>query len=193
MSNFQLGIGFFHCQLNLLWAILHVHRGVVDDAGSLQFYISLLHKVRLRTENPDYHTLRSFTQQVLFGHILLYWETESGCSLDSLASSKPNPALLKDMAQKIFNKYICESALKAASGIPGETEDTALRNTILLNRDLLLFYELSLSISSGDFGRVELMLGTLTMMFAGAGCKNYTTEFLHFIQNMKNVWTPEFA
>jgi hypothetical protein len=106
MSNFQLGIGFFHCQLNLLWAILHVHRGVVDDAGSLQFYISLLHKVRLGTENPDYHTLRSFTQQVLFGHILLYWETESGCSLDSLASSKPNPALLKDMAQKIFNKYI---------------------------------------------------------------------------------------
>jgi hypothetical protein len=83
--------------------------------------------------------------------------------------------------------------LKAASGIPGETEDMALGNAVLLNHDLLLFYELSLSISSGDFGRVELMLGILTMTFAGAGCKNYTTELLPFIQNLKKVWTPKFA
>lgn len=68
-----------------------------------------------------------------------------------------------------------------------------LRNIILLNRDLLIFYELDLAISSGDFGHIEIFLGTLTMMFAGAGCKNYTTEFLHFIQNLNKVWTPEFA
>jgi hypothetical protein len=67
------------------------------------------------------------------------------------------------------------------------------QNTILLNRDFLMFFELSSAISSGDFGRVEILMGTLTMMFAGAGCKNYMTELLHFMQNLKHVWTAKFA
>ncbi|KAG1762230.1 hypothetical protein EDD22DRAFT_778698, partial [Suillus occidentalis] len=58
-------------------------------------------------------------------------------------------------------------------------------NIILLNHNLLIFYKLDLAISSGDFTWVEIFLGTLTMMFAGAGYKNYTTKFLHFIQNIK--------
>ncbi|KAG1898294.1 uncharacterized protein F5891DRAFT_955809, partial [Suillus fuscotomentosus] len=66
-------------------------------------------------------------------------------------------------------------------------------NIILLNCDLLIFYKLDLAVSLGDFGWVEIFLGTLTMMFAGAGCKNYTTEFLHFIQNLKKNWTPQFV
>jgi hypothetical protein len=31
------------------------------------------------------------------------------------------------------------------------------------------------------------------IMFTGAGCKNYTSEFLHFIQNLRKVWTPAIA
>ena len=77
--------------------------------------------------------------------------------------------------------------------IPEGCSDSAQRNTILLNRDFLMFFELSSAISSGDFGRIEVLMGTLTMMFAGAGCKNYTTELLHFTQNLKHVWTPQFA
>jgi hypothetical protein len=30
-------------------------------------------------------------------------------------------------------------------------------------------------------------------MFRGAGCNNYCTEILHFILNLKYVWTPAFA
>jgi hypothetical protein len=33
----------------------------------------------------------------------------------------------------------------------------------------------------------------LAMMFRGAGGNNYCTEILHFILNLKHVWTPEFA
>ncbi|KAG1890900.1 hypothetical protein F4604DRAFT_1541038, partial [Suillus subluteus] len=63
--------------------------------------------------------------------------------------------------------------------------DGVLRNIILLNCDLLIFYELYLAVSSGDFGHVENFLSALTMIFAGAGCKNYTGELLQFIQNLK--------
>ncbi|KAJ6604366.1 hypothetical protein DFH09DRAFT_1442822 [Mycena vulgaris] len=59
--------------------------------------------------------------------------------------------------------------------------------------DTLLFYLLRTSISSGDFGRVEMLVGTLTMMFTGGGCSNYQTELLHFLQNLKKVWPEPFA
>lgn len=43
----------------------------------MQYYILLLGRVRLGAEHPDYHTLVSFTTQILIGHILLYWEMVS--------------------------------------------------------------------------------------------------------------------
>jgi len=158
----------------------------------LQFYIAVLEKVRLGTEKPDYHTLRSFTSQVLFGHILLFWETITGTSTANFAKSKPSASTLRNYAVQIMDQYVSAAALdhtRGTAGIP-HTDDPVLRNLVLLTRDLLTFYDLGLAISSGDFGRVEILLGVLTMMFTGAGCKNYTSEFLHFVQNLKKVWTP---
>ncbi|KAJ6585484.1 hypothetical protein B0H19DRAFT_926076, partial [Mycena capillaripes] len=66
-------------------------------------------------------------------------------------------------------------------------------NMHLLMRDLLFFYLLRTSISSGDFGRVELLLGKLTLMFSGGSCPHYQTELLHFLQNLRNVWPEGFA
>jgi hypothetical protein len=195
LANLLLGPGFFHILLNLLWAILRIHRRTIEAIGSLQFYIAVLEKVRLGTEKPDYHTLRSFTSQVLFGHILLFWATETGVSTVDFAALKPSPSILRKYAAQIIDKYISAAALDRTRGTAKnpKTEDAVLRNLILLIRDLLIFYDLGLAISSGDFGRVEVLLGTLTMMFTGAGCKNYTSEFLHFIQNLKKVWTPALA
>jgi hypothetical protein len=194
MENFQLAPGLFHAQLNLIWAILHIHRGSLEEIGGLQYYISLLGRVRLGAEHPDYRTLISLATQVLVGHILLYWEIVSGMSLAALADRKSTAEELKVFASKIYHTYVSARAVEDVSGQPDpEIQDRVLRNIILLNRDLLIFYELDLAISSGDFGRVEIFLGTLTMMFAGAGCKNYTTELLHFIQNLNKVWTSNFA
>jgi hypothetical protein len=57
MSCFQCGIGWFHAQLNFLWALLHIHRGDGEQIGSLQFFITLLGKVRLGKDKPDFNTL----------------------------------------------------------------------------------------------------------------------------------------
>jgi len=132
---------------------------------------------------------------VLSGNILTYWKSETGLSLSEFAATKPSPMQLLKHAQNIYDNWVSNTALQRAAGTPDEdgSSDKAQRNTILLNRDFLMFFELSSAISSGDFGRVEILMGTITMMFAGAGCKNYTTELLHFIQNLKHVWTAEFA
>ena len=64
---------------------------------------------------------------------------------------------------------------------------------MLLIRDLLYVQELSDAISSSDWGRIEDILGTLAIMFKGAGANNYCTEVLHLIRNLKVVWTLEFG
>ncbi|KAF8263669.1 hypothetical protein EI94DRAFT_1596198, partial [Lactarius quietus] len=53
--------------------------------------------------------------------------------------------------------------------------------------------ELVHAISDGNIGRIEDILPMLAMMFRGAGGNNYCTEILHFMLNLKHVWTPEFA
>ncbi|KAG0694633.1 hypothetical protein DFH29DRAFT_815093 [Suillus ampliporus] len=174
-----------HIQLNLIWAILHIHHGSIEDAGCMQYYISLLGRVRLGAEHPDYRTLISFATQILVGHVLLYWETVSKRRLAALAEAKPTFEEMKSFATNIYHTYISSRALHEISGVDPESEDGVLRNIILLNHDLLIFHELDLAVSSGDFGRVEIFLGALTMIFAGAGCKNDTGKLLHFIQNLK--------
>jgi hypothetical protein len=71
--------------------------------------------------------------------------------------------------------------------------DIVHENVVRLTRDLLYVTELINAISSGDFGRIEDILPDLACMFRGAGSNNYSTEILHFLFNIKEVWTPEFA
>jgi len=77
---FQISIGLFHLCLNLVRALLHVHRGTVSEIGSLSYFFALLEKTRLSAPHPDYHTLLATLMQVLDGLILDAWRCTSGFS-----------------------------------------------------------------------------------------------------------------
>ncbi len=195
LANFQLGMGLFHLIMNDSWALLGVHRGSLKDPGSLQYAVDLLHHSRVGSNCPDYYTLTSLFDKVLKANILTCWKLECGFdTLESFFASNPSDDDLLRIANNILLKYASDAGLRthAYEGDP-EKEDSLLRNTILLNRDLLLFHELDNAISAGDFGRIEDMLGLITFTFCGAGCTNYTGELLHLLQNLNIVWTPEFA
>jgi hypothetical protein len=81
----------------------------------------------------------------------------------------------------------------APDNILDPRDDKAHHNLHLLTHDLLHVIELIRAISDGDWGRIEDILANLAMMFRGAGSNNYCTEILHFIYNLKKVWTPDFA
>jgi hypothetical protein len=72
-------------------------------------------------------------------------------------------------------------------------DDIAHQNIRLLTRDLLMVAVLVHAISDRDIGQFEVLLPHLAMMFRGSGCNKYCMEILHFIQNLKHIWTPEFA
>ena len=229
---FQLGFGLFHLCLNLVWALLHVHRGSLAEPGSLTYYFSLLEKTRLGGEHPDYHTLLAALTQILDGLIINAWRMECKFkTLSEFAATRPSPDDLLIMAGTIIQRYAtpmqkCDKTTEdsededeadsdtqstarssartrqkpavpppvvAIDTVPNPDQDPAHQNTRLLTRDLLVLAELIRAISDGDIGRVEDFLPQLAMMFRGAGSNNYCTEILHFILNLKYVWTPEFA
>ncbi|KAK7016069.1 hypothetical protein R3P38DRAFT_3203850 [Favolaschia claudopus] len=219
---FQLGFGLFHLCLNLVWGILHIHRGSVNDVGSLTYFFSLMEKKRLGNDQPDYHALLAALTQALHGLLLNAWAEECGfASLKLFAESNPSPETLRKLASQILAKYATPLSLvdtqPEAYDSPSDTSDSdsdtedlpiatnkapppldpkddiAHHNIRLLTRDLLMVEVLVRAISDGDFGRVEVLLPHLALMFRGAGCNKYCTEILHFLHNLKHVWTPEFA
>ena len=186
IQNLQLGFGLFHLCLNLTWALLHVHRGTINQVGSLSYFFSLLDRRWLGCEHPDYHTLLSTFMQILDGIILNAWNAECGHSnLAAFAKSNPTADELLRLAKIILRKHATPSL--------ADSSDTAHHNLQLLTRDLLYVKEVVSAISDGDWGRIEDILGYLTMMFRASGSNNYCTEILHFLFNLKKVWPPEFA
>ena len=121
-------------------------------------------------------------------------------NLASFAASEPSPGQLREIATNIITSYAKPD--DASPPAPPRTKDISdgkektvsrFRNVTALIRDLLYVQELSTAISGGNWGWIEDILGTLAMMFKGAGSSNYCTEVLHLIRNLKVVWTPEFA
>lgn len=192
----QLGLGLFHLVMNLIWALLHVHRGTLAQNSSLTYMFALLEKVRLASEHPDYHALLSALTQTLNGVLLEAWRHVSGYSdLNAFAESKPTPLQILNMATKIINDFT--SPMPNAQGLspssPDPSKDISHHNLRLLARDLLYVSVLVRAISAGDFGRIEPLLPQLAMLFRGAGSNSYCAEILNFILDLKYVWTPEFA
>ena len=229
-ENFQLDFGIFHLVMNLIWSILSVHRGTVQQAGSLAYFFSIMEKTRLGSDHPDYHTLLTTITQILEGLILNAWRQECG-QLHEFVATSPTPESILHKAQEITQKYTVPkrtfppsnpkiplkdldmneknpNTSSSESEAESDTEprtsgptpdkpipksDTVYKNVILLTWDLLIVIKLVNAIQVGDFGHVEDMLPTLACMFRGAGSNNYSTEILHFLHNIKNIWTPEFT
>jgi hypothetical protein len=103
---FQLGFGLFHLCLNLVWALLHVHRGSLAQTGSLSYFFALLEKTRLGGEHPDYHTLLSALTQILDGVLLNAWRCESGYDdLRDFAATEPLAEDLLKISGDILLKH----------------------------------------------------------------------------------------
>jgi hypothetical protein len=73
------------------------------------------------------------------------------------------------------------------------TDNPINENIIRLTRDLLYVFELVQAVADSDFGCIEDILPDLACVFHGASSNNYSTEILHLLFNIKEVWSPEFA
>ncbi|KAJ7838985.1 hypothetical protein B0H13DRAFT_2677309 [Mycena leptocephala] len=181
---FQLGIGLFHLCLNLIWGILHTHRGHENTEGSLSYFFVVLEKARLGGKHPDYHSLLAALMQILDGLLLDAWRLECGsANLTAFAATKPTTEQILAIADRILSEHAMPERSPSTAPV-----DNIHGNTRRLIHDLLHVAEVTRAIADGDFGRVEDLLGNLAMIFRGAGSKNYCTEIMYFIHNLKYVW-----
>ena len=73
---------------------------------------------------------------------------------------------------------------------PGLKSGCSFSAHTLVNIAGVLFID---AISCSDFGCIEDILPDLACIFRGAGSNNYSNEILHFLHNIKEVWTPQFV
>ena len=197
--TFFLGMGLFHLVMNLIWMINIKYAGLsVYQIGLLNYWFAKLEKVHLSTKKLDFHALLMTLQQLLDGILLYTWKLECGyASFEQFAASKPTPQELLTLAEHIFDQYATpEPELEDDVSDSSDSDyepDILNRNICLLARDLLYVVELVQAIQDGDFGRIEDIYPDLVHLFCGGGSNNYLTEILHFLYNVKNVWTPEFV
>ena len=57
---FQLAFGVFHLVMNLIWSILSVHCGTIQQAGSLAYFFSIMEKTRLGSDHELFTLLHLF-------------------------------------------------------------------------------------------------------------------------------------
>jgi hypothetical protein len=106
LDNIQLGYGVFHKCLNLVWALLKIHQGAIDQLGSSKYFFAILEKTRLSNDKPDYHTRLTALMQILYGLVLQCWRQECGySSLEEFAASKPTPQTLLDISLRIIQNH----------------------------------------------------------------------------------------
>ncbi|KAJ3882799.1 hypothetical protein F5051DRAFT_489839, partial [Lentinula edodes] len=202
---YQNGMGILHFLMNLVWVVLHTYRGEVQQIGSLRNFFVKLEKKRLDGDKPDYYTLLSAFDQILDGLLLHAWQKQCGFpNLTQFATSQPSPECLLKIAARILQAYASpmEEPLQEMDEGSEDSNDSdnvlpefdpVLRNVQLLIRDLLYVREIVQATSAGDFGRIEDLFPDMLRIFRGAGSNNYSTEILHWIHRIKNMWTPAFA
>jgi hypothetical protein len=181
----QLGFGLFHAHMNLIWAVLSIHRGSFETVGSLAYFFNILDLRRLGSARPAYYPLLAAFNWILDGLLLDCWAKECGCdSLNDFQPMEQEPGNLRDTAQRILCQYLPQTHREQDD----KQNDPVRQRIALLLRNLLYVRELGVAISDGDWGRVEDILCPLAKLFRGAGSKNYCFEILHFIHGLKKLW-----
>jgi hypothetical protein len=103
---FQLAFGTFHLVMNLMNAILQMHRGTLQQIGSFTHFFTVLEKTRLNSEHPDFHTLLATFTQIVEGLVLNAWRLECGSSsLSNFTESNPSAEYIFKIARKILETY----------------------------------------------------------------------------------------
>ena len=92
--------------MNLMNAILQMHRGTLQQIGSFTYFFTILEKTWLNSEHPDFHTLLAIFTQIVEGLILNAWHIEcKSSSLNNFAESNQSAEHIFENARKILDTY----------------------------------------------------------------------------------------
>ncbi|KAF8149569.1 hypothetical protein B0H34DRAFT_679328 [Crassisporium funariophilum] len=210
---FQLGLGLFYlCSLNQTGSLTYFFNTLektrlgsnhLDYHSLLAALMQILDGLLLNVWRQECGDLASFAKTALAENILtvadrilVNYATPAYKDPGSQTLQTKTPPTNKSDSGTDSDTPVDDTGAEASSNQsskPAPKTDIVHKNIRKLTRDPLYVAKLIHAISDGNIGRIEDFLPQLAMMFCGAGGNNYCTEILHFILNLKHVWTPEFA
>ena len=192
------GFGWFHAQLNLGYSVLANHRGTHSSFGLSRDIAQIGIKGLASDEDkPNFHTVDALllTECVARFRALWLWVTESSSLNFELKAkfdfdSESSAVEIRRLATSIVNKRASSSAIAILEGFGAQNNDPVLRQSILLNTDLLLYTQLRETIREGDVGHLEYLVPSLAMYYKGAGKPNYARLMIDYLQWSKYEAPP---
>ncbi|KAG0011207.1 hypothetical protein BGZ81_002342 [Podila clonocystis] len=180
----------FHLQMNLCSLILKTHLGESNKPGSLSFYVARLKRKRISEGSSSFHAADELMRNVFDGMVLRLWQEELGIdpseTLEALGANHDTTRMFDQVstaAEAIRTRYlVLPEANRKAYG-------NANTNAALFIQDMLVYIELGDAIKQGDVGRIEAVLGPITIMFQAGGTKNYAIQLLRLAFDIRHTWT----
>lgn len=207
LNSLQLGPGLNDILRKMVAQMIknHCPKGSGSMHGLASFF-KTINKSHLALARPqDHDAAVSALEAVLGASFLDCWRTNCGYdSIAAYAASDPKPEEILALAKKIVIKHAKRVVPKQPERFPDDSqysdelsdhehEDQVYQNHRLLLRDVIHVVLLKRAISDGDFGRIEDFLGIIALGFLGGGLQDTCFEIMHFLYDLKNVWSEQFG
>jgi hypothetical protein len=111
-------------------------------------------------------------------------------SLEAFAALEPTFTKLKELAGILARDYVETRMIIKARQKPSTQRDMQQENTLILNKYLLLYEELTHTMNSGDIGRTETCIVAWILIFKATGKHKYASHMTDFLMNLHFVY-PE--
>lgn len=186
--------GWLHLDMNLANGIFYHHYAEESQSG-LALDAAAMRRAGLtkptKRRGPQYHTLDEFLRHSTTARMrgLWNWATDTS-SIEELTGwvEEASPEVIRQTAERIWADRCSNRAFEKYI-----KKDSALANSIALNRDLLLRHEVWDSTRRGDVGRMDCTLPSLLVFFLGAGASNYAREIAELLHWQKYEAPPGVA
>ncbi|KAL0956796.1 hypothetical protein HGRIS_002915 [Hohenbuehelia grisea] len=185
--------GWFHLLMALANSLHAQYLGTSSGIGGLSQAFELLKRKGLinpSIKGPFWHHLDEALHHISEAHFRACWIQVGGVTTLAELKSR-NATELQTMAGTIVTEHASRAALIKHAKLPENQQDEVWKQSTMWNMDVLAYIELRAAIRAGDVGRMEDLLPTLVLRFAGGGNSKYTIELLELIRGLRTEWTED--
>lgn len=182
--------GWFHLLMAFANSLHSQYLGTSAGMGLRRAFEVLGRKYLLKqeTKGPFWHHLDEALWHIGEARFLACWLQETGAAELSQLQQK-SPKELSELASTIYKKYASRETHTKLVLRPQEKQDEVYQQLILFGADVLSYFDLREAMQVGDVGRMEDLLSTLLLRFAGGSNPKYRDEILELIQAFE---APEY-
>lgn len=166
------------------------HVGILRPKDAGQF---------VSAKGPGFRQMDSFIHHDAAASFLDCWRIHvqrvnpSYTSLKAFAEAQPAWETIVGISERIAVDNVAGRHFRASRHQPGKDRDQVFENSMLKNRDFLLYIELHHALNHGDIGRVEATFVDWSMIFKATGKHKYAAHLIQTLMNLHHIYPEPLA